>query len=358
MTKNYLVCCAELRQLVTEIFTAHDLQVRDAEMMSDMMINANLRGVFGHGVLRVSNYINRLSAGGMKKHSEHKIVVETPSTAVIEGNDGFGAVVLAYGAELAREKADKNNIAMVVVRNTEHSGTLANWSLKIAQDDMIGITGTAAQPIMPPVGGKSIAVGNNPFSVTIPCGDKNAPICVDMSCGVVSGGRIFDLKLKDMPMPEGWALDKDGNPTIDPNLADIFLPFSGHKGYAIAVAVECLGSMLSGGAFGTGHGHQYGKLAEPNRVHTFFIAIKISAFRDLAGFKRDVDAYIETLHSAKKIDGVDKIWYPGEMEAAHQKKALAEGIELNEELVNELIDYALHANISAEKTEFLKRKPI
>ena len=108
MSQGYLIRHTELKRLVGEIFTAHGLKEQDADMMADMMINANLRGVFGHGVIRVSNYINRLNAGGMKKYSEHEIVMETPSTAIIDGNDGFGAVVLVYGAELARKKAEEN----------------------------------------------------------------------------------------------------------------------------------------------------------------------------------------------------------------------------------------------------------
>ena len=342
-----------LETFAAEVLRRNRVRESDASSLASMMVRANLRGLYSHGVLRLSTYVDRIIAGGMKTDFEIQIVRETPTTAVVDGGDGFGAVGCEYAARLARKKAERYGLGMVTLRNTEHTGMISLWSLLMSGEDMIGFTGTAIEPLMAPTGGKELRLGNNPFAFTIPAG-KYAPICLDMSCSTVAGGKILAKKLQKEPIPLGWCLDENGLPTTDPEQWRFLVPVGEHKGYGLAVIVECLGSLLSGGFFGDGHGRQYEKQNEPNRVNSFFMAINIGHFRKLEDFLKDTEEYIDYLHSCEKAPGTDRIYYPGELEEEHTQKALAEGIELDESLVQELESYADKAGISAEMVAFLR----
>jgi LDH2 family malate/lactate/ureidoglycolate dehydrogenase len=354
---NYIVNHDELKEYVKKIFMAFNVNDSDSDMVADMLVNSNLRGVNSHGVLRVSNYTNRLREGGMLPYTECTIVSETPTTAVIDGNNGLGAVACSLCAELARKKAMENNLGFVALRGINHTGTMGYWSMKIAQDDMIAIVGTADEPLMAAPGGKSVVIGNNPFSVAFPS-NKHPGICVDMACSVSAFGKLLDYRLRNQPIPLGWFLDLDGKPTTDASKAAIMMPVGGHKGYGIAFAVEALASLLSGGAFGNEHGSQYNDLKNPNSCNIFFFAIKISAFRELEEFKESADSFIDLLCNSQKAEGVDHIYYPGEIEEKHKQKSLIEGIQLDEALVNELSEIALKAGIKGVHGEFLKAKVV
>jgi LDH2 family malate/lactate/ureidoglycolate dehydrogenase len=354
MQRNYLVNPKELQEFVKKIFMKYDLNEQNANSMAAMMVEANLRGVHSHGVLRVSNYVDRIIAGGLKKEANIEVIKETNTTATVDGTNSFGAVACEFAANLAREKAEKYGLGMVALKNTEHTGALQIWALKMAGKDMIGITGTATEPIMAPTGSKSMLIGNNPFSIVVPSG-KYDPICLDMASSQVAAGKVFDKGVKKEEVPLGWILDEDGNPTTDPNKFKTLLPVGGHKGYGLAVIVELLSSILSGGPIGEDHGSMYGKLAEPNSENCFFITINISYFRELAEFKEDVDKYIELIHSSETAPGIERVFYPGEMEAEHKRNALINGVRLDENLINQLESYAHNAGLSGEEIELLKK---
>ena len=353
---EYRVNHERLAEFVTDIFIRHCVKAEEAKSLAAMMVNANLRGLYSHGVLRVGTYIDRMKAGGMKKEFEIQVISETPTTAVVDGGGGFGAVACEYAARMAREKAKKYGLGMVTLRNTEHTGMISLWSLIMSEDDMIGFTGTAIEPLMAPTGGKELRLGNNPFAFTIPAG-KYAPICLDISCSQVAGGKVLAKKVKNEPVPLGWCLDEDGLPTTDPNRWKFLVPVGEHKGYGLSVVVECLGSLLSGGLFGEGHGQQYGKLDETNSVNSFYLAINIGHFRDLELFRKDAEAYIDYLHSCEKAPGTERIYYPGELEDEHTKDALAKGIKLDENLITQLESYAEEVGISKEDMTFLRQAP-
>ena len=354
--KRYLVDHERLNSLVIGIFRRSGLKDEDAKSLASMLIRANLRGLYSHGVLRVGTYLDRIKAGGMKTDYEIRVLRDTPATALVDGGDGPGAAACEFAARLAREKAEKCGLGMVTLRNTEHTGMISLWSLIMSGEDMIGFTGTAIEPLMAPTGGKELRVGNNPFAFTIPAG-KYPPICLDISCSMVSGGKVLAKKLEKEPVPLGWCLDENGLPTTDPEKWRFLVPMGEHKGYGLSVIVECLGSLLSGGPFGEGHGQQYGKMNEPNRVNSFYLAVNIGFFRELDGFLRDTEAYIDYLHSCEKAPGVSRIYYPGELEEEHTKKALAEGIELEENLVRDLMERASKVGFSPEETAFLTQTP-
>jgi len=353
--KRYLVPHNELKKLVKNIFIGCDIHEQEADMQADMLVNANLRGTDSHGVMRVGNYVDRALAGGMKSNASCSIENETLTTAIVNGNYGLGSVGCSYSAELARKKAIDSNVSFVVLKNTNHTGANALWSLKIAQDDMVGIVGTAAQPNMAATGSIVNIVGNNPFSIAIPSG-KYPHICLDVACSIVAGGKIFDYALRNKSIPLDWALDKEGKPTKDPSKASIFLPVGAHKGYGISVIIEVLASLLSGGVFGKDHGDQYGDLKNPNKVNIFFEAINIAAFRPLEEFKKSVDDFIDYLHSSPTAEGVKQVIYPGEIEAHHREKALKDGIELNENLIAELEDIASKIGLDDDSVLFLRKK--
>jgi ureidoglycolate dehydrogenase (NAD+) len=353
---EYIVNHRTLTELVKKIVVHYGAAESDAEQLASMMVKANLRGIDSHGVMRVPNYIDRLKAGGMKPRFQVRVERETETTALVDGDHGFGAVACNFAAELARKKAKEHGLGMVTLKNSEHTGALSLWSLLIAQDDMIGFVGTAMEPLMAPTGGKNALLGNNPFSFVVPAG-KYEPICLDMASSLVAAGKVIAKKMAGEPIPMGWALDENGISTTDPSKFKLLQPVGEHKGYGLSVVVECLSSLLSGGAFGPGHGKQYGDLANPNSVNSFFVAVDISHFRRLEDFAADAEKFVEYVHSCEKAPGTERIYYPGEIEGEHTAKTLANGIKLDENLVAQLEKYALDAGVTKGETTFLREKP-
>ncbi|MPN20303.1 putative oxidoreductase YjmC [bioreactor metagenome] len=183
-----------------------------------------------------------------------------------------------------------------------------------------------------------MAIGNNPFSVVVPA-CKHKSICADMATSMVALGKVLDYRLKNQPLPDGWAIDENGTPTNDSNAAKHLLPFAAHKGYGIAVILEVFCSILSGGDFGKSINSMYGNIDKPNNLSHCFMALRIDAFRDLEQFKADVDAFIDYLHAIPAAAG-HTILMPGEIEHNNKVRNQKEGIDLPENLITELAQIA------------------
>lgn len=357
MAELYRVDHSALEAYCREIFTAAGLDGGDAQIVARSLVDADLRNVISHGVTRIGNYMDRLQKGGAKARPAIAVVSETPSTALLDGDDCLGSVVAERAVALAREKAKTCGLSYVAVRRSNHYGAAARWAMKLAGDDMIGATGSNVEPLICVTGGSSKGIGNNPFSFAFPTG-AHGPVCYDVACSVMAGGKLFDYRREGRPIPEDCFLDGAGNPTTDPNSAALMMPFGGHKGYGLAVVVEMLSSILAGGNYGGAMGSQYGRLDAPNHIAHSFIAIDIAAFRPLEAYKASADGFADYLQGLPRRAGVERIVIPGQLENESKEQKIAAGIPFRPKQLAELEAYGLRAGLPPERSAFLRARPV
>ncbi|MBQ1407031.1 MAG: Ldh family oxidoreductase [Eubacterium sp.] len=332
----------KIESLVKQIFMAEGLTEDDSAILATVLVDANLTGRASHGVLRVSSYVRRLRAGGAKKNPQMKIIKETPLSAIIDADNSLGMLSAYKTAKYVREKAEKNGMAVVSLTNNCHFGTGFYWNRMIGRDDMITMNVTNTPPLMVPPGGKKPMVGTNPVGIYV-TSESYGPLMLDVATSQVAQGRLVDYSLKHQPIPDGWAVDKDGHPTNDPDAAVFLMPFGGHKGYGFAVMVDVFCGLLAGAE--TGYGvKDINDYASISHVTQTFFAMRIDLFRDPAEFRRDVDKYIEYLKSTPTVEG-QTVYYPGELEKINAEKARREGMQLPEDLIDELAGFAREGNI-------------
>ncbi|MDE6456662.1 MAG: Ldh family oxidoreductase [Dysosmobacter sp.] len=341
----------KLAELITKIFTGNGLSQEDAAIISGALVDANLTGRASHGVLRTKAYVERIQKGGANTSPNIRVLSETGATALIDGDNALGMLVAHRASLLTREKAEKNSIACVTVKNSNHYGAAAAWTDMMAQDDMIAFCCSNTAPLMAPPGGRDVALGTNPLCVTVPTASYGN-VCLDIATSMVAQGKLFDYRLKHQRLPDGWAVDEMGLPTNDPETAAFLVPFAAHKGYGIAVMIEIMSALLAGGAFGKEINDMYRDVEKPNLISHCFIAIKISAFRDLGQFKADMDGFVDYLHSIPPVEG-QRVYFPGEIEQLSRRKAAEDGLQLPEDLVAELTGLGIAAGI-ADAADYLR----
>ena len=348
---EYVVEYTKLKELTENIFIRVGCSEWESKAVSELLLAADLRGVRSHGVIRIKQYTTKVKGGGARKNAPMEIERETPVTAILDAKGALGAVASERAIELARDKAKKNGISLVSVKNSNHFGMAGHWALKLASEDMVGFCGSNTSPSMPMPGSRERAIGNNPFALAY-SGIKYKEICIDMACSVVAAGKVMDLASRGLPIPQGWFLDADGNPSNDPSQMRLLLPFGGHKGAGVALMIETLGCFLSGGPLAFEMNPQ-GSPELSENASQFFGCINIEAFRSLDEFKSDVDRCIDFYKNLKRVDNVDEIMYFGEIEYRHKASVLKEGVILPDTLLKEISEIAINLGILGSETEFL-----
>ena len=315
-----------LQEFTTTVFNKLGVPLEDAKIAADILITADQRGIGSHGLQRFKRYTNGLKAGVMEPIADIKVLKETPNTLLISGGDGLGQVVGYKAMKLVIDKALKNNIAFAAVRDSNHYGIAACYSMMALEHDLIGLSLTNSAVLVVPTHGKNALMGTNPISIAVPAGTER-PFVLDMATSTVPRGKLEVFEREGKTMPVSWATDEFGNATQDvsrvlANLLDKkgggLLPLGGaeeedggHKGYGLCLVVDILSGVLSGSAFGP---NLYAKKDVPAKVSHFFGAIKIDAFIEPALFKSIMDAYINTLKNSEKAAGKDRIFIHGEKE--------------------------------------------
>lgn len=341
----------KVRDLVEEIFVRENMSREDANIAATALLDANLAGRDSHGFLRVKCYCDRLEQGGTDPRGEITIVTETPTTAVIEGNNTLGLVAAMKAAQLTRKKALESGMACVLVRNGGHYGAGGYWSDIIGQDDLITMNCSNTEALVVPFGGKNIALGTNPVSVYVPA-DKYGSICLDIATSTVAQGKLFQYKLKHETLGAGWAVDAEGEATTDPEKAMYLTSFGEHKGYAIAVMIEAMSAVLAGTAIGSRINSLANDPGKTNNVSYCFMAMRVDAFRPVDEFRKDADKLVEYLHSIPSAAG-KRVLAPGEVEQENRCDRLANGLPLPEDLLAQLTALAYKLDISNPEDYFI-----
>ena len=322
----------------------------EARLIVDNLVEANLRGVDSHGVVRFKLYVDRILAGGTNPRPSIRTVREARTTAVVDGDNGLGHLVGIRAMELAIEKAKEGDCAFVAVRNSNHFGTTAYYAEMATKHDMIGLSFTiGAINHMTPWGGAEAVLGNNPFGVAFPTPDS-FPIVLDMACSVAARGKIIVAAKEGTPIPSDWATGPDGAPTTDPveALKGFVQPVGGAKGYALTLTIGLLSTMLSGATFGPEMTDMYEDLETPQNIGHLFGVLPIASFEDMELYRRRMSEAMAAIRNAKKAPGVDRIYLPGEREHLTRIERRRAGIPIGQGVLAELKQLGERYDLSIE----------
>ncbi|WP_158858299.1 Ldh family oxidoreductase [Lunatibacter salilacus] len=313
----------------------------DAITATKVLLSADLRGVDSHGVARLSGYVRLWEVNRINPTPDIRVVHETPSTAVVDGDGGLGLVVAPFAMQVAIEKAKIAGTGWVSVRNSNHYGIAGIHAMQALEHDMIGISLTNASPLVSPTFSKERLLGTNPISVAIPAKEQ-PPFVLDMATTTAANGKLEILQRKQQEAPFGWIQDKDGKPTSSPNgVRDggALLPLGGdrehgsHKGYGLGAVVDIFSAVLSGANYGPWvppfvaflepHPHPVGE-----GLGHFFGAMRVDAFRPADEFKANMDTWISRFREATPVDGQEKVLIPGDPERELEAERRQKGIPL------------------------------
>ncbi|MCL4466656.1 MAG: Ldh family oxidoreductase [Chloroflexi bacterium] len=330
----------KLRAFTVAVFEKVGVSPEDAAVVTDSLIEANLRGVDTHGITRMlCVYIKRLQVGVMSPRTEWSIARENASTALIDAKNSLGQVVATRAMQLAISKAKQTGIGFTAVNHANHYGAAAYYSMMALEHDMIGFSSTNAPAGVAPWGGRQPILGTNPFSYALPAGEEE-PVVLDMATTVVARGRLLLYAKQNLPLEPGWALDERGVPTTDPQTAlrGILAPLGGYKGYGLALIVDLLCGVMTGANYG-GHfpGFLADNLEEPSDIGSVFMAINVNSFMDTAEFKGRMDQAVREIKGSALAEGATRIYVPGEIEFETKAERLAHGIPVPEQVVKDFV---------------------
>jgi LDH2 family malate/lactate/ureidoglycolate dehydrogenase len=342
------VAPADLLAVTTAIFAACGMSPTDAALLAETLVHSDRRGVHSHGVIRIPDYVKKLTADGVDPRGVPTIVSRRAGAIVVDGHNSMGQIGGTFAMDQAIDAARGNGVAFAALRGSNHCGALDWYTLRAAREGMVGLAGTNALPTMAPWGGIDKIVGINPLSVALPGGPEGAFV-LDFAFGTTAHGKIRVYHQKGADIPEGWAFDVEGNPTTKTAkaLEGLIQPIGGHKGVALGMVIGMLSSLLSGAAYGT----ESGNMVDGAKVGVdgqFFIAIDVAAFTDPAEFTKRVDAVRDEVHGSRRRTGVSRLYVPGELEAEYEKTSEA-GILLAGDTVNDILTQAEKLNVDAAK---------
>ncbi|HUZ18282.1 MAG TPA: Ldh family oxidoreductase [Spirochaetia bacterium] len=316
----------ELKRLVVERLTDVGMPERDAAIVAEVLVFADMRGVHSHGVLRVEHYTKRIKAGGMNLHPELRVDWLKPSIALLDAHGGAGHVSTRLATEEAIRVSHEQGIAVVGIRNNSHCGALAYYVDMALQENLASIVCANTNSSVAPFGGQKAFLGTNPFAFGFP--GKSESILLDMATSEVAFGKIFLAREKNEPIPTGWALDEEGNGVTDPKKAVTLFPFGGAKGYGIGVMVEALTGLMIGGIFGPHVKEMYGQYESYRDLANFVWVIDPSVFGSSDYFLELTQHMIDELHAQPPARGVERVMIPGEIERRNFEQSARVGIEV------------------------------
>ena len=309
-----------------------------AEIVSDSLIEADLRGVASHGVNLVALYVSRIRAGSMQPRTEIRVVEDKGATLRLDGGLGPGQVAGIHAIDQAIDRALQHGVTAVSVRESTHLGALGYYTLRAAERGIFAMAFQNGPTVVPPFGGITPLFSTNPFSYAIPAGQE-APVVLDMATTAVAGNKLILARKRGEAIPLGWAADEDGVPTTDPMRAspERLQWFGGHKGFGIAFLVEILAGVLTNSSFGRTE-HSASNFVGKERVAKgyLFLSLDVDRFLPLADFRQRVDELIRDMRSCETAEGVERIYAPGEIEHLQRLENLRTGIPVAESVILEL----------------------
>jgi LDH2 family malate/lactate/ureidoglycolate dehydrogenase len=335
-----------VRNFVSAMAVAAGVSPSDAALFAEALVDADLHGVSTHGVSRLAIYLRRIKKGLIDPRAVLKVDRSAPAVLAIDAGNGLGQVQALKTLEQLIPLARKFGVASATIRRSQHFGALSYYCNKAAEQNMILLAATNCEPAMSPEGACEAFFGTNPLAASFPTG-KGYPVKIDLATSIVARGNIIAAQKQGKPIPLGWGLTPEGEPTTDASaaLAGTVLTMAGHKGYALALLVEVLSSVLSGAAIGSEIGSMYKHMDRPQNVGHFFCLLDVGAFMDIRMFKERIDHTIDAIKACKKRPGVEEILVPGERSSRTAAKKRQEGVALDDAVLTELKDLALELGV-------------
>jgi LDH2 family malate/lactate/ureidoglycolate dehydrogenase len=331
-----------LKAFIEEAMVRLGLPNSDATTVATLMAQADLQGSDGHGISRLPQYARRIKAGGFNTRPNIRVVREQASTALINGDNGMGHLVMSRATGIAIEKAKVTGIGWVNSQFSNHAGPASLYASMPLAHDMIGLyfaVGNANH--LPPWGGLDMLLSTNPIAAAIPAGSEK-PIVLDMATTVAAYGKVKTKALRGEMMPVGWMIDREGKPLTDPKRSEegMLLPLggmeAGYKGFGLAMIIGLIAGTLGGAAMGkdvVDFNHDDDSVTNTGQA---IAAINVAAFGDVATFKAAVDTLVRDIRGSERIPGVERITLPGERSAETRVIRARDGIPIAPALMRNL----------------------
>lgn len=348
-----------LLEFTTGVFIKTGCSSEDAASVAKVLVAAELRNHSSHGMIRVKEYYDMWKAGRVNASPVVKVVHETPSTAVVDGDRCFGMVAGMKSMQLAIEKAAATGTGWVAARNSNHFGIAGYYAMMALEHDMVGICVTNANPLVAPTWSVSRYLGTNPLAVAVPALTE-PPFVADFATTPIARGKLAVAEKKGEKVSPGFVQDSDGLPSDDPGIlrrGGSMLTLGGdrehgsHKGYCMTAVIDIFSSLFSGANFGpfvppsVAYLPVLEKKVGEGTGH-FFGAMRIDAFRPADEFKASMDEWIRTFRNAKPSKGQEKVVIPGDPEREAEARFMKEGITLVPAVVEDLKVIAAELNIN------------
>ncbi|HEX7014905.1 MAG TPA: Ldh family oxidoreductase [Cyclobacteriaceae bacterium] len=350
----------KLKDFAFEIFTKIGCSDADASLAAEVLLSADRRGIDSHGIARLSGYVRLWEAGRLNPTPNIKIVHETPSTAVVDGDRGLGLVVAPRAMEIAMSKAAHVGSGWVSVKNSNHFGIAGYHAMMALKSDMIGMAMTNASPLVAPTFSLDRLLGTNPIAVAVPAGEE-PPFVADMATTTAANGKLEILQRKGEQAPLGWIQDKVGRPSMDPHElknGGALVPLGSdyehgsHKGYCLGSVVDIFSAVLSGANYGPWVPPFVAFLAPPadpvgEGIGHFLGAMRVDAFRPADEFKKNMDNWIRRFRSSTPAEGHDRVMIPGDPERDSEAYREQHGVPVNPKVLEDLKGLVSRFNVSS-----------
>lgn len=342
----------KLKKLIEDKVTKAGLSKEHADIVAEVLVFADRKGIHSHGAMRTEYYSERIAKGGITANPEFKFEKTGPSSAIFHADNGAGHVAAKKAMEEAINMSKGNGIAVVGISKMSHSGALSYFTELAAKKDLIALSVCQSDPMVVPYGGAEPYYGTNPIAFAAP-GEDGRMISFDMATTVQAWGKILHARSKGEKIADDWAVDKDGNPTTDPFAVNALLPIAGPKGYGLMMMVDILSGVLLGLPFGGKVSSMYHDLSEGRNLGQLHIVINPEYFTDLATFKKNVKQTMSDLKGIKAAPGFDRVYYPGEITHAIEQDYDENGIEIVDDIYNYLVSDVIHHNNYDNKNTFV-----
>jgi L-2-hydroxycarboxylate dehydrogenase (NAD+) len=334
---------------------------KDADVIAEVFLAAEIRDHASHGMIRIKDYYQLWKAGRINTNPDVSIVHESPSTAVVDGDNAIGMVAARKSMEIAINKAETAGTGWVATRNSNHFGIAGYYSMMALKYDMVGICLTNANPLVAPTFSVSRMMGTNPIAVAVPT-LKQPPFVADFATTPIARGKLAVAEKKGEKVPFGFVQDKEGHPSDDPAILKVggsMVTLGGdrvhgsHKGFCLSAIVDIFSAVFSGANFGpfvppsVAYLPVLDKKVGEGTGH-FFGAMRIDAFRPASEYKLIMDEWIETFRSAKPSEGHEKVIIPGDPEREAEERIMKNGIKLVPAIKDDLKEIAKELKIDFE----------
>ena len=356
---------AELTEFTLNVFLKMGYKTDDSILAADVLMKSEIRGISTHGLMRLPEYVKQWKKGRLNVSATLNIIHESPSTALVDGDNGLGLLVAQRAMQIAIEKAKQAGTGWVAVKNSNHFGIAGYHAMLALKHDMIGISMTNANPLVAPTFSKQGLLGTNPIAFAIPA-YKEPPFVADFATSAISRGKLDIMEYQNENVPHLLVQDEKGMTTDDPSILQkggAILPLGGdrihssHKGYCMSAIVEILSAVLPGASFSAVLNPtvdfisptNYSRKDNNKGIGHFFGAMRIDAFQPAEDFKKYMDYWIQIFRKAAPINIHEKVLIPGDPEREAETINMKKGIRLSKHVYQLLQAMANELKIPLEK---------